>query len=32
MVDVLSAFSNTIGSAAGIVRPQNSDRDNLKVS
>ena len=30
VVDVLSAFSNTIGSAAGIVRPQKSDRDNLK--
>ena len=30
MVDVLSAFSDTIGAAASIVRPQNSDRDNLK--
>ena len=30
VVDVLSAFSDTIGSAAGIVRPQNPDRDNLK--
>ena len=30
VVDVLSAFSDTIGAAAGIVRPQNLDRDNLR--
>ena len=30
MVDVLSAFSDTIGAAAGIVRSQNSDLNNLK--
>ena len=30
VVDVLFAFSETIGAAAGIVRPQNLDRDNLK--
>jgi hypothetical protein len=29
VVDVLSAFSNTIGGAASIVRPQNTDRVNL---
>jgi hypothetical protein len=30
VVDVLSAFSDTIGATAGIVRPKYSDRDNLK--
>jgi hypothetical protein len=31
MVDVLSAFSDTIGVIAGIVRPKHSDRDNLRI-